>query len=208
MTLQTPQPPPSALRAVLAALTSDAALRQSGAGPLRSPTGPLLPAHPLAVHQLPPGGGGSTRALAAAPRTGWRFLIKHGGEVVAAAEVVRAAEGHTFSHFAAGPYLDSTVQVLAQAWQLAHPLRSRHQPRLLSMPGHYATALWLHCTETDTDADGDLLIPLAPAPLGVTAHRAYPAAELLGLLARPTTGTTRSTATSTISAPLAAVPAF
>ncbi|WP_035792466.1 hypothetical protein [Kitasatospora mediocidica] len=197
MTLQTPQPPPSALRAVLAALTSDAALRQSGAGPLRSPTGPLLPAHPLAVHQLPPGGG-STRALATAPRTGWRFLIKHGGEVVAAAEVVRAAEGHTFSHFAAGPYLDSTVQALSQAWQLAHPLRSRHQPRLLSMPGHYATALWLHCT--DTDADGDLLIPLAPAPLGVTAHRAYPAAELLGLLARPTT--------TTVSAPLAAVPAF
>ncbi|MDH6109005.1 hypothetical protein P3T36_007124 [Kitasatospora sp. MAP12-15] len=199
MTLQTPQPPPSALRAVLAALTSDAALRQSGAGPLRSPTGPLLPAHPLAVHQLPPGAG-TTRALDSAPRTGWRFLIKHGGEVVAAAEVVRAAEGHTFSHFAAGPYLDSTVQALAQAWQLAHPLRSRHQPRLLSMPGHYATALWLH--STDTAPDGDLLIPLAPAPLGVTAHRAYPAAELLALLARPTTTTVAA------AAPLAAVPAF
>lgn len=163
MTLQTPQPPPSALRAVLAALTSEAALRQSGAAPLRHPTGPLLPAHPLAVHQLPPGAG-TPRALAAAPRTGWRFHIKHGGVVVAAAEVVKSVEGHTFSHFAAGPYLDSTVQALAQAWQLAHPLRSRHQARLLSIPGHYATALWLH--STDGGPEGDLLIPLAPAPSG------------------------------------------
>ncbi len=197
MTLQTPQPPPSALRAVLAALTSDAALRQSGAAPLRSPTGPLLPAHPLAVHQLPPGVG-TPRALAAAPRTGWRFLIKHGGEVVAAAEVVKAVEGHTFSHFAAGPYLDSTVQALTQAWQLTHPLRAPYQARLLSIPGQYATALWLHSTDAATPGD-DLLIPLAPAPLGMTAHRAYPAAELLALLTRP-----RAVAT----APLAAVPAF
>ncbi|MFI9276085.1 hypothetical protein ACIGXM_36205 [Kitasatospora sp. NPDC052896] len=196
MTLQTPQPPPSALRAVLAALTSETALRQPGAAALRHPNGPLLPAHPLAVHQLPSGAGAS-RTLALAPRTGWRFLIKHGGEVVAAAEVAKAAEGHTFSHFAAGPYLDSTLQALAQAWQLAHPLRGRHQPRLLSIPDLYATALWLH--NTDAGPDGDLLIPLAPAPLGVTGHRAYPAAELLALLARPRT---------VAPAPLAAVPAL
>lgn len=198
MTLQTPQPPPSALRAVLAALTSETALAQSGApAALRSPTGPLLPSHPLAVHQLPPGAA-TVRALAVAPRTGWRFLIKHGGQVVAAADVAKSSEGHTFAHFAAGPYLDSTVRALAQAWQLAQPLRTGHQARLLSMPGHYATALWLHAT--DADPAGDLLIPLAPAPLGVTAHHAYPAGELLALLGRP--------APTATPAPLAAVPAL
>ncbi|MDH6142320.1 hypothetical protein P3T35_004342 [Kitasatospora sp. GP30] len=182
MTLQTPQPPPSALRAVLAALSSPTALRQPGAAAPRNTVGALLPAHPLAVHQLPPGTT-TARALAAAPRTGWRFLVKHGTVVVAAAEVVRSAEGHTFAHFAAGPYPDSTVRALAEAWQLVQQRRTAYQPRLLSMPDHYATALWLHAT--DADPAGDLLLPLAPAPLGITAHRAYPAGELLALLGRP-----------------------
>jgi hypothetical protein len=180
--LQTPQPPPSALRAVLAALSSPTALRQPDAAGQRSTAGALQPCHPLAVHQLP-AGTVTARALAAAPRTGWRFLVKHGTTVVAAAEVVKSAEGHTFAHFAAGPYPDSTVRALAEAWQLVTPRRIVFQPRLLSMPGHYALALWLHAE--DADPAGDLLLPLAPAPLGVTAHRAYPAGELLTLLSRP-----------------------
>ncbi|MGW4893586.1 hypothetical protein ACWEQL_15180 [Kitasatospora sp. NPDC004240] len=179
MTLQTPQPPPSALRAVLAALDSETALRQPAAAALRHPVGSLLPAHPLAVHVLE----GPRPSLAAARRTGWRFLIKDGADVAAAAEVVQGGEGHTFSHFTAGPYLDSTVRALRQAWQLAQTSRARQQPRLLTVPGQYATALWLHCPDSGPDAD--LLIPLAPAPLGITAHRAYPAADLLALLARP-----------------------
>lgn len=174
------------------------------AAALRSPTATLSPSHPLAVHQLPPGTT-TARALVAAPRTGWRFLIEHGGAVVAAAEVVKSAEGHSFAHFAAGPYLDSTVQALAQAWQLVQAQRTSHQARLLSMPGHYATALWLH--GIDATPDDDLLIPLAPAPLGVTAHRAYPAGELFALLARPATATA-ARAVATTGAPLAAVPAF
>ncbi|MFI6444800.1 hypothetical protein [Kitasatospora sp. NPDC050543] len=178
MTLQTPQPPPSALRAVLAALDSETALRQPAAAALRHRAGPLLPAHPLAVHVL----DGQRPALATARRTGWRFLIKDGNEVAAAAEVVLGMEGHTFSHFTAGPYLDSTVRALRHAWQLAQSVRGRHQPRLLSIPGHYATALWLH--SPDATPAADLLIPLAPAPLGITAHRAYPAADLLAILAR------------------------
>ncbi|GAB2728175.1 hypothetical protein [Kitasatospora kifunensis] len=205
MTLQTPQPPPSALRAVLAALNSQAALRQAGATALRSPTGPLQPSHPLAVHQLPPGTA-TARALAEAPRTGWRFLIEHSGQVLAAAEVVKSTEGHSFAHFAAGPYLDSTMRALAQARHLVQSLRTSHQARLLSMPGHYATALWLH--GIDSVPEDDLLIPLAPAPLGVTAHRAHPAGDLLALLARPTaTAAVRPTAAAA-PAPLAAVPAL
>ncbi|WP_441248667.1 hypothetical protein [Kitasatospora sp. McL0602] len=190
MTLQTPQPPPSALRAVLAALDSEAALRSPAATALRGAGGPLLPTHPLAVHVL----SGRGAELFTAPRTGWRFLVQAGPSrsqpgptvAVAAAEVVETGDGHAFSHFTAGPYLDSTVRALRQAWQLAQASRSRHQPRLLSMPGHYATALWLHHPEPSPATD--LLIPLAPAPLGVTAHRVYPAAELLALLERATAG--------------------
>ncbi|GJF34182.1 hypothetical protein KNE206_68820 [Kitasatospora sp. NE20-6] len=182
MTLQTPQPPPSALRAVLAALDDESALSKPAAAALRHAPGPLLPAHPLAVYVL------EGSALATARRTGWRFLIKHGpADIVAAADVVEAAgQGHVFSHFAAGPYLDSTVHALRQAWQLAQGSRTPRRPRLLSMPGHYATALWL--SGGDPGAADDLLIPLSPAPLGVTAHRTYQAAELLAALERPPLG--------------------
>ncbi|MEV6208505.1 hypothetical protein [Kitasatospora sp. NPDC051914] len=183
MTLQTPQPPPSALRAVLAALDDESALSKPAAAALRHTPGPLLPAHPLAVYVL------EGSALGTARRTGWRFLIKHGtGGVVAAAEVAETAGGHAFSHFAAGPYLDSTVQALRQAWQLAQGSRTIRLPRLLSMPGHYATALWLNGSAPD--GGDDLLIPLSPAPLGVTAHRIYHAAELLAALERPPLGGT------------------
>ncbi|GAA2753067.1 MULTISPECIES: hypothetical protein [Kitasatospora] len=192
MTLHTLQPPPGALRAVLAALGSETALRQPAAAVLRHSPGPLLPAHPLAVYVL----DGPADRLTAARRTGWRFLVRHTtaksadapladalgpdgpGEVMAAAEVVESVEGHVFSHFTAGPYLDSTVRALRQAWQLSQAAYARLQPRLLSLPGHYATALWLHGAAPGED----LLIPLAPAPLGVTAHQVYPAAELLARL--------------------------
>jgi len=99
--------------------------------------------------------------------------------VVAAAEVAAGADGPVFSHLNAGPYLDSTVRALRQAWQLVHPSPARYEPRLLSLPEHYASALWLHSALPGED----LLIPLAPAPLGVAAHQVLPAAELLARLA-------------------------
>jgi hypothetical protein len=54
-------------------------------------------------------------------------------------------------------------------------------PRLLSVPGHYMTALWLHPV-LERAQSADVLIPLAPAPLGVTAHLPHDADELLSLL--------------------------
>ncbi|KDN81406.1 hypothetical protein [Kitasatospora cheerisanensis] len=100
-------------------------------------------------------------------------------QVVAAAEVAAGADGPVFSHLSAGPFLDSTVRALRQAWQLVHLSPARYEPRLLPLPEHYASALWLH---GELPAE-DLLIPLAPAPLGVAAHQVLPAAELLARLA-------------------------
>ncbi|MGX4734391.1 hypothetical protein [Kitasatospora griseola] len=94
--------------------------------------------------------------------------------VVAAAEVAAGADGPVFSHLTAGPYLDSTVRALRQAWQLVHPSPVHYEPRLLSLPEHYASALWLHSALPGED----LLIPLAPAPLGMAAHQVLSAAEL------------------------------
>jgi hypothetical protein len=64
---------------------------------------------------------------------------------------------------------------------------SPFQPRLLSVPELYMLTLWLH---RDPEADAaagtpqpsDVLVPLAPAPPGIAAHRPHRVAELLPLL--------------------------
>ena len=102
---------------------------------------------------------------------------------MAAAETLLTPDGWAFSHFFEGPYVTSTELALKQAETLQHP----YQPRLLSVPGLYMLTLWLH---GDTAADGaeghpaatDLLVPLAPAPPGIAAHRPHPVADLLPVL--------------------------
>jgi hypothetical protein len=92
-------------------------------------------------------------------------------------------DGWAFSHFFEGPYVTSTERALRQAETLTQP----YQPRLLSVPGLYMLTLWLH---GDTDSDGadgdpaatDLLVPLAPAPPGIAAHRPHRVADLLPVL--------------------------
>jgi|UPI0005A84181 hypothetical protein len=185
MPLTMPQPPAAALRAVRAAIDSPIAVRalHSPAGRRRGSV--LTAAHALPVHLLDPATATattkSTDALAAARRTGWRFLIMDGEEVVAAAETRISEGGHGFSHFAGGPYPLATLRALRQAQAHTTGSPTVFLPRLLSVPGHYMTALWLHPV-LDRTQSADVLIPLAPAPLGVTAHLPHDADELLSLL--------------------------
>jgi hypothetical protein len=196
MSLQLPQPPAAALRAVLDALDDPDA---PGALPVRSSAmrrciGPLTPALPLPLHLLDPtpapsAPGDGVAQLAGARRTGWRFLIKDGEEVVAAAVTLErgldqlgAGEPHVFSHFAEGPYPAATLRALQQARLHTVGTPTTYMPRLLSVPAHYMTALWLHPVLSAAPTP-DLLIPLVPAPLGVTAHIPHHAEELLALLA-------------------------
>ncbi|MER6915814.1 hypothetical protein ABT354_29420 [Streptomyces sp. NPDC000594] len=176
-----PAPAP-ALRSVLTALGSPAAVREDRTPALRSFQGSVSPESPLPVHVLDPIVPTSTDR----PRTrltGWRFLIRGGDRSVAAAETILTADGWTFSHFFEGPYLTSTERALRQAEATA----IAYQPRLLSIPELYMLALWLH-TGADADAGhgslqpNDLLVPLAPAPPGIAAHRPHRVAELLPLM--------------------------
>ncbi|WP_052441301.1 hypothetical protein [Streptacidiphilus anmyonensis] len=195
MSLQLPQPPAAALRAVLDALDDPDA---PGALPVRSSAmrrciGPLTPALPLPLHLLDPMSaptrGDAVAQLSAARRTGWRFLIQDGEEVVAAAVTLErgpdepgTGEPHVFSHFAEGPYPAATLRALQQARLHTAGTLTTYMPRLLSVPAHYMTALWLHPVLSAAPTP-DLLIPLVPAPLGVTAHIPHHAEELLALLA-------------------------
>ncbi|MEV7569960.1 hypothetical protein [Streptomyces tanashiensis] len=177
-----PSPAPApALRSVLAALGSPTAVREPRTPALRTAQGPLSPEHPLPVHVL-----GVTGAPGLAPRTrlaGWRFLIRNGDRAIAAADTMLTPDGWAFAHFFEGPYVSATEQALLQA----EALPATYRPRLLSVPELYMLTLWL---QADPEADGttvapaaaDLMVPLAPAPPGIAAHRPYRVSDLLPVL--------------------------
>ncbi|WP_310435981.1 hypothetical protein [Streptomyces sp. 3330] len=180
MPLHVPPAPAPALRSVLMALGSPTAVREARTPSLRTAQGDVTPELPLPLHildRIAPEGVTATRLA------GWRFLIRCGDRAVAAAETRLTPDGWAFSHFFEGPYIASTERALRQAESTAQPF----QPRLLSVPGLYMLTLWLH---GDSSSDGttghpaptDLLVPLAPAPPGIAAHRAHRVAELLPLL--------------------------
>ncbi|MFB6705083.1 hypothetical protein ACFCW6_10250 [Streptomyces sp. NPDC056333] len=181
MPLHVPPAPAPALRSVLAALGSPTAVREARTPALRSVQGPLSPELPLPVHVLDrigPSGLAPRTSLAA-----WRFLIRSSERAVAAADTMLTPDGWTFSHFFEGPYIASTELALRQA----EPLTAHYQPRLLSIPELYMLTLWLH-EDIEADASGgalaptDLLVPLAPAPPGIAAHRPHRVADLLPVM--------------------------
>ncbi|CAM5534067.1 MULTISPECIES: hypothetical protein [Streptomyces] len=181
MPLHVPSAPAPALRSVLAALGSPTAVREARTPALRSVQGPLSPELPLPVHvldRIAPTGTAPLTRLAA-----WRFLIRSEGRAVAAADTVLTPDGWTFSHFFEGPYLASTELAVRQAEASA----TGCQARLLSIPELYMLTLWLH-GDTEADPSGgvlapaDVLVPLAPAPPGIAAHRPHRVADLLPVI--------------------------
>ncbi|MFD3476203.1 hypothetical protein [Streptomyces sp. NPDC058695] len=181
MPLHVPPAPAPALRTVLTALGSPTVVREARTPSLRSAQGPASPELPLPVHVLDrvTGSAGPSPTRLA----GWRFLIRCGERAVAAADTMLTADGWAFSHFFEGPYVAATERALRQA----ESLPAAYQPRLLSVPELYMLTLWLHgdCNadaSTGHPAASDLLVPLAPAPPGIAAHRPHRVAELLPVL--------------------------
>ncbi|MEV5430734.1 hypothetical protein [Streptomyces sp. NPDC052701] len=187
MPLHVPPAPAPALRSVLTALSSPTAVREARTPSLLGAQGPTTPELPLPVHvldRITPEGAFATRLA------GWRFLIRCGDHAVAAAETMLTPDGWAFSHFFEGPYVASTERALRQAESVPQP----YQPRLLSVPSLYMLTLWLHgdCTAdaaTGHPAATDVLVPLAPAPPGIAAHRPHRVADLLPVLTHRVTPT-------------------
>ncbi|MFI8950508.1 hypothetical protein ACIGO6_28775 [Streptomyces sp. NPDC053750] len=181
-----PAPAP-ALRSVLTALSSPTAVREARTPSLLVAQGPATPELPLPVHVLD---RITAEGVTATRLAGWRFLIRCGDRAVAAADTMLTADGWAFSHFFEGPYVASTERALRQA----EAMPQAYQPRLLSVPGLYMLTLWLHgdCTADATagrPAATDLLVPLAPTPPGIAAHRPHRVAELLPVLTHRMTPT-------------------
>ncbi|MGC9379337.1 hypothetical protein [Streptomyces sp. MH13] len=187
MPLHVPPAPAPALRSVLTALSSPTAVREARTPSLLGAQGPATPELPLPVHVLD---RITAEGVTATRLTGWRFLIRCGDRAVAAAETMLTPDGWAFSHFFEGPYVASTERALRQA----ESVPQAYQPRLLSVPGLYMLTLWLHGDCTADAAVGhpaatDLLVPLAPAPPGIAAHRPHRVSELLPVLTHRVTPT-------------------
>jgi hypothetical protein len=114
--------------------------------------------------------------LADARLVAHRFLVLDDSAALASAEV--AADDHGGFMVTEGPYVEGTVRAIEGAE--ARTDATDAEVRLLRIPALYLVALWLH----EPDGEGDLLVPVDPAPRPLEAGRYYSSDELLSELAR------------------------
>jgi len=109
---------------------------------------------------------------------GWRHLVTAHGKAIASAETTVAHDGktHVPSHVDEGPFVDATADAVAAAQALPNVAGTDFEMRVLRIPALYFMALWLHSTAAD------LLVPMAPSPIGQEGQ-AVPAAQVLSELA-------------------------
>lgn len=189
MPLKLAPPPPGALGVVGAALDrlqhrTAAALRESAApvGPaplVRTGRGRMTssvphPVYHLGLEELVRGGG-----LDQATLVGWRYLLEAGGRrVLGFAETSPDVGGGVeFRALNTGGFGQATRDAVEAAEQLTFVERDEFEIRLLRVPALSLTALWLASPTAE-----DALIPLPPAPRGVTVGAPVRAPDLLALL--------------------------
>lgn len=98
--------------------------------------------------------------LEMAQPVGWRFLLESGGNVLAGAEVSETPERTFPPTFYRSSSVGATATAVRAARALPQLRLAGFDLRLLRIPELYQVALWLHSPNTD------LLIPLAPSPIG------------------------------------------
>ncbi|MDP9865779.1 MULTISPECIES: hypothetical protein [Streptosporangium] len=179
MPLHLPTPPanvPETVRAKLHALADDSrfstpALRLAQRDQLEVSTPHQV--FTIGLDDITSGAG-----LAAAQPVGWRYLVTAGGEVLASAETAQAPDGTPQPpQFNEGRFAAATATAVHAARALPILEKAAFELRLLRIPGLYLMALWLHSPATD------LLVPLAPSPIGKEGQ-IVPPAQLFGDLAR------------------------
>jgi len=118
------------------------------------------------------------RGLDSARPVGWRYVVEAAGQPIASAETTLAADGttHLLSDINEGPFVGATADAVRSLHARRELQAGVLELRLLRIPALYVMALWLHSAATD------LLVPLAPSPVG-REGQLVPAAELITELA-------------------------
>jgi hypothetical protein len=105
---------------------------------------------------------------------GWRFILADDSDAFATVHVSERDGEYHFGGLSAGPYTQSTVEGIRRVEESGETI---HELRLLTYPGIYLEALWLH------DERGNRFMPVGSA-YGFEALRLYPEADFAPLLAR------------------------
>jgi len=118
------------------------------------------------------------RLLGAAQLAGWRYIVLAGERPLLAAELAFVAEGQQleFTHTNVAPLVEATIKGVRVAEGLEEIRAGDFELRLLEIPSLSLCALWLHAEQRD------FLLPLTPAPNGVTPYHLYTEDELLSIL--------------------------
>jgi hypothetical protein len=114
------------------------------------------------------------RGLSGTEPVAVRFLVMDGARAVASVE--RDAEGGVSS--TEGPFAEATARAIKQAEADPELAEGDFELRELRVPGLYLMAVWLK----DLNGDGDVVIPLEPAPAPLEAGRLYRLPELASTL--------------------------
>jgi len=118
------------------------------------------------------------KSLKNAQAVGWRYIVMHEDQPVAAAEVDAGGGSKVqFSHFNTGPFVEETARAIIQAEGLDEVAKKDYEARILRIPALYVMALWLH-----SDKD-DIIIPMPPTNDSLDAKKAYSAKEFFASLA-------------------------
>jgi hypothetical protein len=179
--LKVPQPPAGSVEVLSKELATLASGGHVGARLLgRADPEKVTATLPQQVFRLDVDDLKSRRGLDAARSTGWRYLVEVGEKVVAAAQTkTTKGGGHAFANLNEGPFVGGTLRALTAVDRLDDTAAGgdgEPEVRLLQVPALYFVGLWLH------GAGGDTIVPVAPAPFGLEAERAYPAEEVLARL--------------------------
>lgn len=178
MPIRFARPPAGADAVVQSALDRSATVPVSQRNALAgTEPGRLEPTTPHPVHTLGLTDVVDGSGLDAAPRTGWRYLLREGDGTPVSAEATAGGGDvpEEFSHFNQGPFVASTVAAVPRAENLPEVRDHDYELRTLVIPALHTMALWLH-------GDDDLLLPLEPVPAGLDADRTYRPDEFLGAL--------------------------
>jgi hypothetical protein len=111
------------------------------------------------------------RGLASATPVARAFLVMDGPNAVASVEQDTEGGGVSSTE---GPFAEATARAIERAEEDPRLADGDYELRVLRVPGLYLIAVWLK----DLNGDGDVVIPLDPAPAPLEAGRSYRLDEL------------------------------
>jgi len=135
-----------------------------------------VPTQPLPVYNIGLSELAKNRDQTAATQKSWRFLVKHGDDVVASADAgIGPDKKPVFSHVNEGPLVKGVASAIQSANAQEEVKKGSYEVRLLMVPAVYVAALWL----VDLVGGKDLAMVIEPTPPVFVPNKLITVEELM-----------------------------